>query len=72
MLQVNDQIAIPLDEFRWEFARSGGPGGQNVNKFHSKAILRWEPARSPSLPDAVRVATAKAEQAAAAACSVLT
>ncbi len=27
-----DELHIPDDEFRVEFARSGGPGGQNVNK----------------------------------------
>ena len=41
MLQVNDRISIPPGEFRWEVARSGGPGGQNVNKVNSKVLLRW-------------------------------
>jgi ribosome-associated protein len=54
MLIVNDRIAIPREEFRFDFARSGGPGGQNVNKVASKAILRWSPAASPSLPEPVR------------------
>ncbi|MDB5351450.1 MAG: protein chain release factor, partial [Planctomycetota bacterium] len=54
MLVVTDRILIPDDEFRFEFARSGGPGGQNVNKVSSKATLRWTPATSPSLPVAVR------------------
>ena len=54
LLSVTESLAIPLDEFRFEFARSGGPGGQNVNKVNSKAVLRWTPAESPSLPPAVR------------------
>lgn len=54
MLIVNEQISIPRDEFRIDFARSGGPGGQNVNKVESKAILRWDPSASPSLPADVR------------------
>src|ERR1700722_7213385 len=54
ILVVTDSLAIPLDEFRFEFARSGGPGGQNVNKVNSKAVLRWIPGESPSLPPAVR------------------
>jgi ribosome-associated protein len=54
VLVVTNSLAIPLDEFRFEFARSGGPGGQNVNKVNSKAVLRWLPAESPSLPPAVR------------------
>ena len=53
-LVVTDTLSIPRDEFRFEFARSGGPGGQNVNKVNSKAVLRWTPATSPSLPPAVR------------------
>ncbi len=28
------------DDCRWSFARSGGPGGQNVNKVSTKAELR--------------------------------
>lgn len=54
MLVVTERIAIPDEELRFEFARSGGPGGQNVNKVASKATLRWNPAASPSLPPAVR------------------
>ena len=54
MLKIDDQLSIPLDEFDWDFARSGGPGGQNVNKVNSKVMLRWTPATSPSLPEPVR------------------
>jgi ribosome-associated protein len=50
MLHINDQIRIPESEFQWSFVRAGGPGGQNVNKVASKAVLRWDLARSPSLP----------------------
>jgi ribosome-associated protein len=53
-LSVTETLTIPIDEFRFEFARSGGPGGQNVNKVNSKAVLRWAPAASPSLPPAVK------------------
>lgn len=34
-------MIIPSSEFTLEFARSGGPGGQNVNKVSSKAQLRF-------------------------------
>ena len=54
MLRINDRISIPMDEFQFDYVRSGGPGGQNVNKVATKAVLRWRPADSPSLPDAVR------------------
>ncbi len=55
MLVVNAQIAIPDAEFQWSYARSGGPGGQNVNKVASKAVLRWPLVVSPSVPDDVKV-----------------
>jgi ribosome-associated protein len=54
MLEVNAQIQIPETEFSWSFVRSGGPGGQNVNKVASKAVLRWNLAGSPSLPEEVK------------------
>lgn len=54
VLSVTPRIQIPLDEFEFQFARSSGPGGQNVNKVNSKATLRWRPLESPSLPDDVR------------------
>lgn len=41
MLHVNQNITIPTTELRFSFARSPGPGGQNVNKVNSKAVLRW-------------------------------
>ncbi len=55
MLIVDSQIQIPVAEFQFAFARSAGPGGQNVNKVNSKATLRWPVARSPSLPEPVRL-----------------
>jgi ribosome-associated protein len=54
MLVVNDDLSIPLAELRFSFSRSGGPGGQNVNKLNSKATLRWSPTASRHLPDDVR------------------
>jgi len=54
MLVVNQRLSIPLREFEISFARSSGPGGQNVNKVSSKAVLRWAVVASPALPDVVR------------------
>jgi ribosome-associated protein len=54
MLRISPELHIALDELEFTFARSGGPGGQNVNKVNSKALLRWCPSLSASLPDDVR------------------
>jgi len=54
MLVVNNRLKIPLREFQFTFSRSSGPGGQNVNKLNTKALLRWPVMRSPSLPEPVR------------------
>jgi ribosome-associated protein len=54
MFTINDTISIPESEFEWSFVRSGGPGGQNVNKVASKAVLRWHVAGTQSLPPEVR------------------
>lgn len=54
MLEITPQIHIPDSELEWTFVRSGGPGGQNVNKVASKAVLRWHLDASPSVPDAVK------------------
>ena len=48
-LRITDSIVIPGTELSWAFSRSGGPGGQNVNKVSSKAELRWTPATSRAL-----------------------
>ena len=44
-------MKIPASEYTIEFARSGGPGGQNVNKVSSKAQLRWRVGASIVLSD---------------------
>ncbi len=48
-LVVTPRVRIPAGELSFAFARSGGPGGQNVNKVSSKAELRWNPACSSAL-----------------------
>ena len=54
MLAVTAQVQIPDSELSFTFVRSGGPGGQNVNKVSSKAVLRWNFAASVALPWPVR------------------
>ncbi len=48
-LDVSPRLRIPLSEFRFSFARSPGPGGQNVNKVNTKVYLWWAWEDSPSL-----------------------
>ncbi len=50
MLEINDDIRIPLAEIRFTYVRSSGPGGQNVNKVASKAVMRWTPGDDSTIP----------------------
>jgi ribosome-associated protein len=51
MLEINDLISIDESELDWEFARSAGPGGQNVNKVETKVTLKFVVNASNSLSD---------------------
>jgi ribosome-associated protein len=53
-LEITPSLKIPDAELRLSFARSSGPGGQNVNKVSSKAILHFDVLNSPSLPPDVK------------------
>jgi ribosome-associated protein len=46
-------LSAPRRELHFRFARSSGPGGQNVNKVASKAVMQWDVASSRGLPPAV-------------------
>jgi len=48
-LRITDGLVIDDAELEFEFARSGGPGGQNVNKVETKVTVRWDVRHSPSL-----------------------
>lgn len=37
-----EEVSIPLSELEFSYSRSGGPGGQNVNKVSSKVTLKWD------------------------------
>ena len=62
MLEITPLLQIPETEFTWSFARSGGPGGQKVNKVASKAVLRWHIAASSALPEDVKSRLAVQQQ----------
>jgi ribosome-associated protein len=54
MLFVTPEIHIPDSELELSYARSSGPGGQNVNKVNSKAVLHWNIRSSDSLSPEIR------------------
>ena len=54
MIQITDDIIIDERELHWDFVRSSGPGGQNVNKVSTAVILRFNAAQSPALTPGIR------------------
>ncbi len=54
MIEIVPGLAIPDSELAFAASRSGGPGGQNVNKVATKVTLTFDVAASPSLTDAQR------------------
>lgn len=53
-MRITDTIALEEWEITESFSRASGPGGQNVNKVSTAVDLRFEAARSPNLPQAVK------------------
>lgn len=51
MLRVTDRVAIDEAELDFEYARSSGPGGQNVNKVETKVTVLFPVAATASLSD---------------------
>jgi ribosome-associated protein len=49
MIEINSNLSIPEHELSFTTARSGGPGGQHVNKVSSRVTLWFNVAESPSL-----------------------
>jgi ribosome-associated protein len=59
-LVINPRLTIPATQLELQYARSSGPGGQNVQKVNSKATLKWQILENPLIDPAWsrRVATA--------------
>ena len=54
MLEINSDITIKTAEIRFDFVRSSGPGGQNVNKVAAAVQLRFDIHNSTSIPDEIK------------------
>ena len=55
MRQVNDFIRLDEEtDFRFDFVRAAGPGGQHVNKVATAVQLRFDVRNCPRLPDWVK------------------
>lgn len=53
-LHIQNGVIIPGHELEIQASLSGGPGGQHVNKTHSRITLRWHLESSESLSDSQR------------------
>jgi len=51
MIHINKTTEISEDELTFDFSRSSGPGGQNVNKVNTRVTLYFDVKNSPSLTD---------------------
>lgn len=45
---------IPENEISFTFARSSGPGGQNVNKLNTKAQLTWDISQNETIAGKIK------------------
>ena len=51
MIRINDNVLINEDQLAFKFSRSGGPGGQNVNKVSTRATVYFDVANCSTFTD---------------------
>jgi len=54
IIHITSDLAIPVTELEFQFSRSGGPGGQNVNRRETRVELLFDLGHSPSLGEPQR------------------
>lgn len=54
MIEITPTFSLDERELEFDFIRSAGPGGQNVNKVSSAVQLRFDIANSPSLTPEIK------------------
>ena len=54
MITVAPGIHVPAHEIEIRYVRSSGPGGQNVNKTSTKAVVRWNVRSAANVRDDVK------------------
>ncbi|HCV43235.1 MAG TPA: aminoacyl-tRNA hydrolase [Bacteroidetes bacterium] len=50
-VRITTHLVVPASELRFRFSRSGGAGGQHVNKVSTRVELLFDVQNSPSLTD---------------------
>ena len=54
VIPITETLGIPVSEIEYRFSPSRGPGGQHVNRAHTRATLLFDIANSPSLDEPTR------------------
>jgi ribosome-associated protein len=54
LIKITRKLTIPASELEFRFSRSGGPGGQNVNRRETRVELLFDVEGSPTLSEKQR------------------
>lgn len=53
-IRITGSLSVPMSELKFRTSRSGGPGGQNVNKVSSKVELLFDVKNSDIFSESIR------------------